>query len=146
MDDIIYEFIDYRSEKFRQVMELRYEVLFKPYKKVEKYEYDEYDDISLHLVALHKEKVVGYSRVTKTKNIEKITNVVVNLEYVNNGIGFNMIKRHIAQAKEDNIDALYLNARLDTINFYKKLGFECEEEVSISEKSGLLLHKMHLNI
>ena len=146
MDEIIYKYIDYKNEKFKQVINLRYSILFEPYGKIEKYDYDELDDISLHLIALDKEKVVGYSRMTNVNDEGKITNVVVSSEYINKRIGFEMMKKHIIKAKEHNMNCLYLNARLETIEFYKKVGFECRDKISISERSGLSLQKMYIKI
>jgi N-acetylglutamate synthase-like GNAT family acetyltransferase len=142
MNQTIFQFIDYKDEKFKQAISLRYEVLFKPY-NVEKYYYDELDDKSIHLVAIANNQVIGYSRMTINNDVAKITNVVVNLEYVKKGIGIEMLKRHIANAQKNNVKDIYLNARLETVDFYKKLGFEIKDKVSISEKSGLLLQKMH---
>jgi len=144
MGEIIYKYINYKSEEFKQVIDLRYSILFKPYSKIKKYEYDELDDTSLHLVALHNGKVAGYSRMTNVNGQGEITNVVVNPEYINQGIGFEMMKNHIIKAKEYNMTVLYLHARLETIGFYKKVGFECKDKISISEKSGLPLQKMHV--
>lgn len=144
MDEIIYKYIDYKSEKFKQVINLRYHILFEPYSKIKKYEYDELDNISLHLVALYKEKVVGYSRMTNINGEGKITNVVVSSEYINRRIGFEMMKKHIIKSKEYKISCLYLNARLDTIDFYKKVGFQCQDKINISERSGLPLQKMYI--
>ncbi|MCE5222413.1 MAG: GNAT family N-acetyltransferase [Clostridium sp.] len=146
MDEITYKYIDYKSEKFKQVIDLRYNILFKPYSKIEKYEYDELDDISLHLVALDKEKVVGYSRMTNVNDQGKITNVVVSTEYINRRIGFEMMKNHIIKAKKHNMSGLYLNSRLETIEFYKKVGFECQDKINISKRSGLSLQKMYIKI
>ena len=146
MEDIKYAYINCKTEKFKQVINLRYSILFEPYNKVEKYEYDELDDISLHLVALDKDKVVGYSRLTNINGEGKITNVVVSPEYINKRIGFKMLQNHINRAKEDNIKSLYLNSRIETIEFYKKLGFQCKDKISISEKSGLPLQKMYMEI
>ncbi|MDP4142928.1 MAG: GNAT family N-acetyltransferase [Bacillota bacterium] len=146
MDKIIYKYIDCRNKIFDQVINLRYDILFKPYSMVEKYEYDELDEISLHLVVLDKEKLAGYSRLTNFDGIGKITNVVVDPEYIGRGIGSEMIKKHIAKAKGYSINCIYLNSRQDTVNFYEKIGFQCDDEASISERSGLLLQKMHINI
>lgn len=145
MKEIIYKYIDCKDEKFKQVMHLRYYILFEPYNKIKKFEYDELDDISLHLVALDKDKVIGYSRMTNTNGEGKITNVLVSLDYVNRGIGFQMMKKHITKAKEDNISYIHLNSRLDTVNFYERVGFRCEDEISISDRTGLPLQKMYIS-
>ena len=71
MDEITYKYISYKSEEFKQVINLRYSILFEPYSKIKKYEYDELDYISLHLVALDKEKVAGYSRMTNVNGDRK---------------------------------------------------------------------------
>lgn len=143
MGEIRYKYINYKSKEFRQVIDLRYYILFEPYKRIKKYEYDELDEISTHLVALDEEKVIGYSRMTNINGMGKITNVVVSSEYINRRIGFKMLEKHIDKAKEDNLSSLYLNSRLETVDFYKKVGFHCEGEVSISKKSGLSLQKMY---
>lgn len=146
MNDVIYKYIDYKSKEFKQVIELRFRILFEPYNIIERYDYDELDNTSLHLVALDKEKVVGYSRMTNSDNKGKITNVVVDSEYMNRGIGFEMLKKHIIKARENDINYLYLNARVDTINFYKKVGFQSKDETFVSEKSGLVLQQMYFKI
>lgn len=144
MEEIVYKYIDYKSETFNQVIELRYKILFEPYGKIEKYDYDDIDPISEHLVALDNGKVAGYSRLTNFNGKGEITNVVVNPEYVNKGVGSQMLKKHILKAKECNITSFCLHARIDTVDFYKKAGFQCRGEVFVSEKSGLLLQNMHL--
>ena len=144
MEGITYEYIDYKSEVFKQVIELRYKILFEPYGKIEKYDYDNLDPISEHLIALDNGEVAGYSRLTNFNGKGEITNVVVNPEYINKGIGSKMLKRHIERAQKRNIKSLCLHARIDTVDFYKKAGFQCKGEPFISEKSGLLLQNMHL--
>lgn len=144
MEEIIYEYIDYKSEIFKQVIDLRYKILFEPYRKIEKYDYDDLDPISMHLIALDNGKVAGYSRMTDYNGKGEITNVVVDPGYFNKGIGAKMLKEHIDKAKKSNISTLCLHARLETVDFYKKVGFQCRGEVFISEKSGLQLQNMHL--
>ncbi|MDR3594965.1 GNAT family N-acetyltransferase [Clostridium sp.] len=142
MNNIAYEYIDYTNEKFKEVIDLRFNILFKPYGKINKYDYDELDNNSFHLVALHNDKIIAYSRMTDLNGKGKITNVVVNPEYIKKGIGVEMLKIHIKKAKDQNINYLYLNARLDTVNFYKKVGFQCKGDTFLSEKSGLILQEM----
>lgn len=146
MDDITYKYINHKSKNFKQVINLRFDILFKQYNKIQRYDYDELDHISYHLIALDKGKVAGYSRMTNINGKSKITNVVVNPEYTHRRIGFEMMKMHIIKAKENNMNYLYLNSRLDTVNFYKKVGFQCKDVTFLSEQSGLMLQKMYLKI
>ncbi|EKQ51647.1 MULTISPECIES: GNAT family N-acetyltransferase [unclassified Clostridium] len=146
MCNITYKYIDYKSKEFNQVIDLRFNVLFKPYGKIAKYNYDELDDVSFHLIALSNYKVIGYSRMTNVNGKGKITNVVVDPEYIKRGIGLEMLKRHIIEAEINDINYLYLNARLDTVNFYNKVGFECKGSAFLSEKSGLMLQEMYYTL
>jgi N-acetylglutamate synthase-like GNAT family acetyltransferase len=146
MNDITYKYIDHKSREFEQVINLRFDILFKPYNKIDKYRYDELDNISFHLVALHNNRVIGYSRMTSFTCEGKITNVVVDPEYTKRGIGVEMLKRHISIAEHNNIGYLFLNARLDTVGFYKKVGFKSKGDIFLSEKSGFMLQEMHYKV
>ena len=57
-----------------------------------------------------------------------------------------MLKKHIIKAKENNLKKLYLNARINTLNFYKKAGFIENGEPFISDKSGLKLQNMIMHL
>ncbi|MBD7910822.1 GNAT family N-acetyltransferase [Clostridium cibarium] len=144
MNKIKYKFITCKDREFDQVIDLRFSILFEPYNIIEKYDYDKLDEISFHLVALSGDRVVAYSRMTNINGKGKITNVVVSSNFINKGIGLEMMKSHISNAKKNNIDYLYLNARLDTIDFYIKVGFKCDGSITRSEKSGLDLQRMFI--
>lgn len=149
MLNITYEYIDYKNTLFDEAANLRYDILFKPYGKILKYKYDELDKISYHLAGIIDNRVISYSRLTSIDSdnkIGKISNVVVDPDYNNMGIGLNMVKKHIMTADEKQFKYIYLHSRIDTIQFYKKAGFISEGSVFISEKSGLPLQKMFLNI
>ena len=149
MLDTIYKYIDYKNTTFNEIVDLRYNILFEPYGKIKKYKYDELDKYSYHLVALIDNKVIGYSRLSLIDSrvlTGKISNVVVYPDYNKNGIGHNMLKVHIKKAYELNIKYLFLHARKDTVDFYKKVGFISKGSVFTSDMSGLLLQKMYLEV
>ncbi|MGN0145172.1 MAG: GNAT family N-acetyltransferase [Clostridium sp.] len=149
MLDINYKYINYKNTIFIQVSNLRYDVLFKPYGKIKKYVYDKLDPKSFHLTALLNNRVIAYSRLTLVdckNSIGKISNVAVAHEYSSMGIGHNMLKIHIQKASELGMKYLFLDARKETINFYRKSGFEPEGDVFISNKSGLPLQTMSLKL
>lgn len=146
MNEIEIKYIEFESELFCEVAHLRYKVLFEPYNKINKYTYDPLDKESYHLVALDNEKIVGYSRLTNIDGKGKISNVFVVPEYENLKIGHKMLKKHVEKAKENQYSQLYLNARHSTLNFYKKAGFVEEGNPYISDKSGLTLQNMIMNL
>lgn len=149
MLDITYEYIDYKDEKFAKISDLRYDILFKSYGKIKKYTYDELDPESFHLAVILNGEIIGYSRLTLVdpeNNIGKISNVAVSHEYSSMGIGHNMLEIHIQKALKEKIKSICLDSRVETIDFYRKSGFEPEGEVFISKKSGLPLQKMSLKL
>jgi predicted GNAT family N-acyltransferase len=146
MDKFTYKYITHNEQEFKEAAELRFSILFKPYNVIKKYDYDELDAISLHLAVLSKGQVIAYSRMTVANGEGKITNVAVSSEYLNKRIGFEMMKRHISKANELKLKKLSLNARVDTVGFYEKVGFKCRGAVWISEKSGLNLQKMCIKL
>ena len=148
MLNITYEYIDYKNTLFNKVIDFRYDILFKPYGRIQKYTYDEYDKFSLHLIGRINDNIISYSRLSCMDcngEIGKISNVAVSTQYSNMGIGLYMLNKHIETAKEKNYKYIYLHARIDTVEFYKKAGFEPEGPVFISDKSGLFLQKMILS-
>lgn len=146
MKEIKIKYTEFKSGLFNEAALLRYKILFEPYHKINKYTYDSLDRKSYHLVALDQNKIVGYSRLTNINGKGKITNVFVIPEYENLKIGHKMLKKHIEKAIEKQLEMLYLNARLSTINFYKKAGFIVEGKPYISDKSGLTLQNMIMNL
>lgn len=149
MNHIRYTYINYTDAIFNEAAKLRYEILFKPYGKIKEYKYDEFDKSSFHLAGICNNKIISYSRLTpeiQNNSVGKISNVVVEPKYNNMGIGLEMMKKHIQYAKENKFNCLYLHARVDTINFYRKAGFKPEGNVFISDRSGLSLQKMVFNI
>lgn len=146
MKKIEIRYIEFESELFRKAALLRYKILFEPYHKINKYTFDSLDSKSYHLAALDEDKIVGYSRLTNIDGKGKITNVFVIPEYENLKIGHKMLKKHMQKAKEEQLNVLYLNARLSTLNFYKKAGFTEYGHPYISDKSGLTLQNMIINL
>lgn len=142
MQNIIFEYVDFNSEKFKLASDLRYNVLFAPFHNIEKYHADELDEISYHLVAICDGKVIGYSRLTEVNGKGKISNVAVDSNYLNRGIGHEMLRQHFKKAKSHNIQCVYLDSRVTVIPFYEKIGFESKGSVFVSDKSGIELQRM----
>ncbi|HCW53146.1 MAG TPA: GNAT family N-acetyltransferase [Clostridium sp.] len=142
MKDITIKYIRIEDKLLEQNTILRYKILFEPYHKINKYTYDSLDSISYHLATFYENKIVGYSRLTNIDGKGKITNVFVISEYRKRNIGHKMLIKHIEKAKQEKFSQLYLNARISTVNFYKKVGFVKEGTSYISDKSGLMLQNM----
>lgn len=143
--EITYKYFTYDSPEFCEIAEFRYNILFREYHKIKKYTYDSKDSESIHIAAIHKGHIVGYSRLTitdKYENTGKISNVSVSPVYGKMGIGKNLILRLLHKGYELGLKEITLSARKHTMEFYKKCGFIPEGDFFVSEKSGLMLHDM----
>lgn len=103
-------------------------------------EWDGQDEDALHVLALtHDRKPVGTARLLATGQIGRMA---VLPEYRKLGIGSAMLTRLLEMAIEKNIGNLFLNAQVDAITFYKRLGFV--ERGEIFMEAGIKHRKMVL--
>ncbi|PRX29338.1 hypothetical protein BX659_11082 [Orenia metallireducens] len=137
-----FEFISLDSKWYEQVVNLRYENFFKDLSLPREIVADSNEEESSHLVCINSERVLGYGRLTIDQNISQISQVVVDLEVRGQGIGEEIIRRLIERVIENNSDKIYLNARLDAIDFYTKFDFKAVGEVFASDKTGILHQRM----
>ncbi len=128
---------------YRQAIELRYNVFFKPFNVGLDKVYDDLEEGSVHLVCIEKEEVLGYGRLTfADDNISVISQVVVKEDYHKMGIGKELMEHLLSLAKEKGCKAVSLDARIEVKAFYEKLGFHTEGDVFPSKKTGLPHIKM----
>ena len=105
-------------------------------------EKDKYDDSALHLVAVCNNRVKGsdnnFFRRKKILSVPVIGSARLRLlspelgsiayvsvleEFRNQGIGTKLMEKFIEIAGEKKYKTLRLNARIHSLNFYKRLGF-----------------------
>ena len=103
-------------------------------------EWDGQDEDALHVLALTPDhKPVGTARLLASGQIGRMA---VLQEYRKRGIGSAMLRRLLQIASDNNIDNLFLNAQVDAIEFYKRLGFI--EQGEIFMEAGIKHRKMIL--
>lgn len=103
-------------------------------------EWDGQDEDALHVLALaNGRKPVGTARLLASGQIGRMA---VLPEYRKQGIGSAMLIRLLEIASDNNIDNLFLNAQVDAIEFYKRLGFV--EQGEIFMEAGIKHRKMIL--
>ena len=101
-------------------------------------EWDGLDEEALHVLALTPDrKPVGTARLLASGQIGRMA---VLAEYRKQGIGSAMLRRLLEIASDNNIDNLFLNAQVDAIEFYKRLGFI--EQGEIFMEAGIKHRKM----
>ena len=103
-------------------------------------EWDGQDEDALHVLALTSDrKPVGTARLLASGQIGRMA---VLPDYRKQGIGSAMLKRLLKIASDNGIDNLFLNAQVDAVEFYKRLGFV--EQGEIFMEAGIKHRKMIL--
>jgi predicted GNAT family N-acyltransferase len=83
-------------------------------------EFDGLDDEAFHAVVYHKKEVIGTGRLLKEGRIGR---VAVLSAFRKKGFGVKIIRALIDQARQLGLKKVYLDAQVDTMSFYQKLGF-----------------------
>ena len=83
-------------------------------------ELDEFDDVSLHVLALVEGKPAGTGRMQDDGHIGRIA---VLKEFRGQDIGTAVMNALIEQAKANGLERVYLGSQLTAMPFYEKLGF-----------------------
>ena len=121
---------------------LRTEVFVVEQKVPDDLEMDEFDTISLHLKALDRDdRIVGTARLLPNQYIGRMC---VARAYRRRGIASAMLQHFINHAREQEFDALYLNAQVSALPFYQRFGFVADSDVFI--EAGIEHKHMTLNL
>lgn len=139
-------FIKNKSQNYEECMELIYEESFKKYGYSKEKVKAEIENCGYHIIIIIDKKVVGHARLYKYKDTGRISQVVVSNEFRNNNLGSILINKLVEKAKEISLENVQLFARMDSIEFYKKLGFSIYGKRFISPKTTLELINMKKNI
>jgi predicted GNAT family N-acyltransferase len=110
----------------------RWLVLRAPLGMAQGTEKDMFDDSdsTFHLVAVDNNQVIGSARLRQlSPEIGSISYVAVLPELQNQGIGTKLMQKIIEKAQTENLKTLKLRARINALNFYKRLGFIEEGEL-----------------
>ncbi|MEB3182729.1 MAG: GNAT family N-acetyltransferase [Nostocaceae cyanobacterium] len=120
------------QQELEEMFYQRWLVLRKPLGMERLSEKDEFDDSdsAVHLVAVFHNKIIGSARLRQVSpEVGSISYVAVLPEFQNQGIGTKLMNKLIEIAQKKNIQAVKLRARINALNFYKRLGFREEGEL-----------------
>jgi ribosomal protein S18 acetylase RimI-like enzyme len=107
----------------REVLDLCYETLHRPFDVTRNDDWGNADPNSWHLVALDGGGlVVGYGRLLAEGDWGHIRQVAVYPEYRGRGIGTALVARLVDLACEKDLSRVYLNARLNAVGLYERAG------------------------
>lgn len=110
-----------------ELQHVRRQVFIVEQKIPEADEWDDADENSSHVLVLsEKRDAVGTGRLEPTG---KIARLAVLAEHRGHGVGSAMLIRLVEKARQKGFEQVYLHAQVHALNFYKKFGFVCDEEI-----------------
>jgi predicted GNAT family N-acyltransferase len=138
-----YTLVNTADPLYRQAVELRYEVFFKPFNGGWDNIYDDLEEKALHLVCVENNQVFGYGRLNLVNEDTAVISQMVVAENLRHlGIGKELMRLLMNLAQEQGRTMAILNARVEAQKFYEKLGFHREGDIFPSKKTGLPHVKM----
>lgn len=107
-------------------------------------EYDEFDAVATHLVALRDGEVIGTLRMLVDGAAMKVGRVAVRADARKTGIGTRLMQHAIDPATALGLREIELHAQLAVVGFYRRLGYR--EEGGVFEEAGIAHVSMRKSI
>lgn len=108
-------------------------------------EFDGKDGESVHLVATIEDRVVGTLRIERSGSCMRIGRVAVQREFRGQGVGSRLVLRAIEEIWKKGDWDIILHAQLQTIGFYRRLGFVEEGEIDVDAGIQHIWMRRHLD-
>lgn len=133
-----YFFVNQSDAYYKEAVELRYHIFFKPSGVSKDAVYDFIEDESYHMVAVRDQKVIGYVRLTKEGNMGRVSQFVVEERERGTAlIGKKLIDIVEKKAKEERLEYLFGEIRLQVAKAAQAYGFTVGNEIIYSKKTGI---------
>ncbi len=127
-----------------KVLDLRREVFVDEQHVPEELETDEDDRVAFHVLMLRDEEAVATLRMLPHGESIKIGRVAVKKGYRNRGLGTRLMKLAIEHAARGEFHDAILDAQIESIPFYERLGFV--EEGDVFMDAGIPHRRMRLAV
>lgn len=124
-----FKLIEYDSDEYRAMVDLRYEILRKPINSVPTADEMAKDKEYILLGAFHPNggDIVGCCFLTHlTEATVQLRQMAIAEHWQNKGLGAELIDYAESEARKHNYKYMYLHARKVAIGFYKKQGYTIE--------------------
>ena len=131
MDEETIVAVAFDSALMRDALELRRTVFVEEQGVPPELEVDDEDKAAIHLVTTIGERVVATLRITPMGNAQRIGRVAVQREFRGKRIASRLIERAARLIAENGGREIVLHAQIQTIDFYRGLGYRVEGDVEM---------------
>ncbi len=136
------EYIDRTHPYYADAIQIRKEQFFKDMSNSEDLINDAYENKGIHLVCLHEGNAIGTGRLNCESKTGVISQMAVNSNYQNKGVGRKILNELLRLSKEKDMVKVVLSARETAIGFYGKFDFKVVGAKYPSLKTGITHQKM----
>ena len=137
------------SSDFSKLFEIRRKVYVDELNVPIELEFDEYDKTAFHFVVEVDDFIVGTARLVMLGFDGNIGRVCILKEFRKKGLGTKLMTSIIHASTNMGLDRLIVEAKVDALSFYKKIGFVTEGneylEVGVPHKKMFLMLKKSNN-
>ena len=117
------------SQTIQQIIDLRYEVLRKPWDKPKNTATDELEERAVNAYIALNDEVIACGRLQNNGNgIGQIRYMAVSSKFQGKGLGKLILKRLEEEAQNLKLDTIELQARDNALEFYKACGYQVKEK------------------
>jgi predicted GNAT family N-acyltransferase len=141
-DDVVLMFVPVFSPLGNLAFALRREVFVIEQQIDEAEEFDAHDLTARHLVALSEGRVVGTLRLIGETGMVRVGRVAVAQAFRGRGIALAMMRYAMQHEVAAGRSRFHLDAQVDKVGFYERLGFVAEGE-PFDDGSGIMHLAMH---
>ncbi len=115
----------YHPEEFTAYFEARWKLLRKPWGLPKGSEIDDFENISLHVMAVDGGEIHGVGRLTYFPSLEgQVRFMGVGEKFRNKNVGTLILEYLENEAKKMGLKSIFLNSRDNAVDFYKSNGYK----------------------
>lgn len=109
--------------EYQQALNVR-KVVFVDEQKVSlEEEIDDLEDVSIHMIGVHKDEVIAASRIRFVDDYGKLERIAIKKDFRGNNFGLQMVRAMEEVIIKNNYHLAKLNAQTYATTFYEKLGY-----------------------
>lgn len=109
--------------EYQQALNVRKTVFVDEQKVSLEEEIDDLEDVSIHMIGVHKDEVIAASRIRFVDDYGKLERIAIKKDFRGNNFGLQMVRAMEEVIIKNNYHLAKLNAQTYATTFYEKLGY-----------------------
>jgi predicted GNAT family N-acyltransferase len=129
------------KSELERVFKIRTEVFVEGQDVPAEIEYDEFENISKHVIVIYRKRTIGCARIRPVNGKLKLERIAILDEYRGKKLGVKLMNYLVKYCKRKRVKDVYMHAQYYLRRFYEKFGFG--EKGKIFYEAGIRHIVMH---